>query len=117
MGEIGGLLKGILADGADFHVFHGCMRQLLGIVERGQTVEAVVGDLSDSDMGLARVGVGLLGKMLAALKQLPKTAAQLRKKLPARSQPTLAQLEGRVRKGLAPKEAYNMVPGRDPGNA
>lgn len=59
----------------------------------------------------------MLRDTLATLNQLPRTAAQFRKKLPLRSQPTLAQLEDRVRKGLAPKEAYNMVPGRDPGNA
>jgi hypothetical protein len=28
----------------------------------------------------------------------------------------LAQLEERVRKALNPKEAYSMVPGRDPEN-
>ena len=59
----------------------------------------------------------ILRDTLATLNQLPRTVAQFRKKLPLRCQPTLAQLEDRVRKGLAPKEAYNMVPGRDPGNA
>lgn len=59
----------------------------------------------------------MLRDTLATLNQLPQTAAQLRKKLPPRSQTTLAELEQRVRKGLAPKEAYLMVPGRDPGNA
>lgn len=59
----------------------------------------------------------MLRDTLAALNQLPKTAAQFRKKLPPRSQPTLAQLEERVRKDLTPKDAYQMVPGRDPRNA
>ena len=58
----------------------------------------------------------MLRDTLAALKQLPKAAAQFRKKLPPRAQPTLTQLEERVRKGLNPKEAYSMVPGRDPVN-
>ncbi|MBZ5622492.1 MAG: hypothetical protein LAQ69_27720 [Acidobacteriia bacterium] len=59
----------------------------------------------------------MLRDTLAALNQLPKTAAQFRKRLPLRSQPTLAQLEERARKVLTPKEAYYVVPGRDPGNA
>ena len=59
----------------------------------------------------------MLRDTLATLNQLPRTAAQFRKKLPPRSHSTLAELEQRVRKGLARKEAYNMVPGRDPGNA
>ena len=53
----------------------------------------------------------------AALDQLPPKCAQFRGKLPVRAHPTLEQLEGSVRKALNPKEAYNMVPGRDPENA
>src|ERR1039457_6334411 len=41
---------------------------------------------------------------------------KFRKQLPACAHPTLEQLEGSVRKALNPKEAYNMVPGRDPEN-
>ena len=48
--------------------------------------------------------------------QLPAASAQFRKQLPARAHPTLEQLEGRIRKALNHKEAYNMVPGRDPEN-
>src|ERR1039458_2699717 len=58
----------------------------------------------------------MLRDTLAALNQLPQAATQFRKKLPSRSQPILAQLEERVRKALTPKEAYSMVPGRDPEN-
>lgn len=58
----------------------------------------------------------LLRDMLATLNQVPIAAAQFRKKLPPRSQPILAQLEKRVRKALNPKEAYSLVPGRDPEN-
>ena len=59
----------------------------------------------------------MLHDTLAALDQLPPKCAQFREKLPARAHPTLEQLEGSVRKALNPKEAYNMVPGRDPENA
>jgi hypothetical protein len=58
----------------------------------------------------------MLGDTLTALEQLSPAYAQFRKQLPARAHPTLEQLEGRVRKALNPKEAYNMVPGRDPEN-
>jgi len=59
----------------------------------------------------------MLRDTLMALDQLPSACIQFRKKLPARAHPTLGQLEGSVRKSLNPKEAYNMVPGRDPENA
>jgi hypothetical protein len=59
----------------------------------------------------------MLRDTLAALDQLPPKCAQFRGKLPACAHPTLEQLEGSVRKALNLKEAYNMVPGRDPDNA
>ncbi len=49
-----------------------------------------------------------------ALDQLPSACVQFRKQLPARVHPTLEHLETSIRKKLNPKEAYNMVPGRDP---
>src|SRR5713226_1257774 len=58
----------------------------------------------------------MLRDTLAALDQLPPRCTQFRGKLPARAHPTLEQLEDTVRKALNPKEAYNMVPGRDPEN-
>jgi hypothetical protein len=58
----------------------------------------------------------MLRDTLAALDQLPPKCAQFRRTLPARAHPTLEQLELTVRKALNPKEAYNMVPGRDPEN-
>src|SRR6266852_5628260 len=58
----------------------------------------------------------MLRDTLAALDQLPPKCAQFRGKLPARAHPTPEQLEGGVRKALNLKEAYNMVPGRDPEN-
>lgn len=58
----------------------------------------------------------MLRHTLAALDRLTPARAQFRKKLPHRAHPILAQLEDVVRKALNPKEAYNMVPGRDPEN-
>ena len=58
----------------------------------------------------------MLRDTLAALDQLPPKCAQFRGRPPARAHPTLEQLELIVRKALNPKEAYNMVPGRDPEN-
>ena len=51
-----------------------------------------------------------------ALEQLPKACAGFQKKLPPRVHPALTQLQSTVRNELDPKQAYNMVPGRDPQN-
>jgi hypothetical protein len=59
---------------------------------------------------------GMLRDTLTALDQLSPACAQFRKQLPARAHPTLEQLEGSIRKALNPKQAYSMVPGRDPEN-
>ncbi len=56
----------------------------------------------------------MLRDTLAALNRLAPALAGFRKKLPSRSQSTLTQLEVSVRRVLNQKEAYNMVPGRDP---
>jgi hypothetical protein len=53
---------------------------------------------------------------LKSLEQLTPDCARFRKKLPARAHPTLEQLESRIRMALNPKEAYSMIPGRDPEN-
>ena len=58
----------------------------------------------------------MLRDTLTALDRLPSASAQFRKQLPARAHPSLEQLEGGIRKALNPKEAYNMVPDRDPEN-
>jgi hypothetical protein len=58
----------------------------------------------------------MLRDTLAALDQLPAACSRLRKNLPLRAQPILAQLELKIRMNLNPAEAYNMVPGRDPQN-
>ena len=58
----------------------------------------------------------MLRDTLAALDRLPPTCARFRKKLPPHADPILTQLKESVRMALNPKEAYNMVPGRDPEN-
>ena len=58
----------------------------------------------------------MLRDTLKSLDQLTPACTRFRKKLPARAHPTLEQLESRVRLALNPKEAYIMVPGRDPEN-
>lgn len=58
----------------------------------------------------------MLRDTLAALNRLVPALEGFRKKLPPRSQPTLTQLEASVRKTLNQKQAYNMLPGRDPEN-
>ena len=58
----------------------------------------------------------MLRDTLTALDRVPLDCAQFRKKLPARAHSTLTQLEGNIRNVLSHKEAYNMVPGRDPEN-
>jgi len=47
------------------------------------------------------------------IRQLPEAVERFRANLPARAQPKLERLEANVMKNLDPKEAYNMVPGRD----
>ncbi len=55
----------------------------------------------------------MLRDTLAALDQLPEAVGRFRRNLPPRAHPRLEVLEAAVRKDLNPKEAYNMVPGRD----
>ena len=55
MADVGGLFQRVLADGADVHILDRGVRQLLRMVERGQFVEALVGDLRDPDVRLARI--------------------------------------------------------------
>jgi hypothetical protein len=56
----------------------------------------------------------MLRDTLASLEQLPAACTQFRKYLPRRAHPTLESKEASIRKNLDPREAYNMVPGRDP---
>src|SRR5215469_3410326 len=56
----------------------------------------------------------MLRDTLAALEQFPAASTQFRKYHPRRAHPTLESLEASIRRNLDPREAYNMVPGRDP---
>jgi hypothetical protein len=56
----------------------------------------------------------MLRDTLAALEQLPQRLIKFRNLLPPRAQRTLPSLELSVRRSLHSREAYNMVPGRDP---
>lgn len=58
----------------------------------------------------------MLRDTLAALKRQPHMLAKFRKMLPSRAHTALPALELSVRKSLNPREAYNMVPSRDPQN-
>ena len=61
--DVGGLLERFLADRADVDVFDGGVREFLGLVDGGQPVEPVVGNLGDADVRFARIGQGLGGKI------------------------------------------------------
>ena len=54
--DVGGLLERVLADGAHVHVFNGGVRELLRVVQGGESVEAIVGNFGDADVSFARVG-------------------------------------------------------------
>ena len=78
-------------------------------------------DFAEALWGLDQPAGGLdvhsmLRDTLAALVQMPVTNSRFRKKLPRRAHPTLANLETSIRTKLKPREAYSMVPGRDPQN-
>ena len=50
-------LRGVRRHGGNVHVLHRGVHQLARVVERGEAVEAVVGDLGDADVRFARIGV------------------------------------------------------------
>ncbi len=79
------------------------MRDALDMAHRSSL--EIPGDLR------ARLEVARLD-LLALL--LPSATARFRKQLPSRAHPTLELLEASIRPALSPKEAYSMVPGRDP---
>ena len=53
---------------------------------------------------------------LASLERLPEANTRFRRRLAPRAHPKLEDLEKVIRANLQPKEAYNMVPGRDPNS-
>lgn len=56
----------------------------------------------------------MLQDTLAALDQLPQRLIKFRNSLPSAAQGALPSHEHSVRRSLNAREAYNMVPGRDP---
>src|SRR5437899_10363765 len=67
--DVGGFLQCVLTDCAHVHVFDRGVRELLRVVERGQAIEAVVRNLGDADMSLARIGLGREMSLGENLKQ------------------------------------------------
>ena len=47
MPDVAAFFERVLADGPDVHIFDGGMRQFLGIVERSQLVETLVGNFGE----------------------------------------------------------------------
>lgn len=56
----------------------------------------------------------MLRDTLASLDALPDARQRVRTRLPPAATRTTVKLEQAIRAGLAPSEAYNDVPGRDP---
>ena len=56
----------------------------------------------------------MLRDTLASLDQLSDICARFRKNLPRSAHPRLETLQASIRENLDPREAYNMVSGRDP---
>ena len=61
--DVGAFFEGFLPDRTHVDIFDRGVGQLLGVVERGQAVQAVVGNLGHADVSLTRIGIGLVGKM------------------------------------------------------
>jgi hypothetical protein len=51
---------------------------------------------------------------MTSLKQMHGISMRFRKNLAPHAHPTLENIERHIRFSFDPKEAYNMVPGRDP---
>jgi hypothetical protein len=56
----------------------------------------------------------MLRDTLVSLDQLSEICTRFRNNLPRRAHPRLESLQASIRENLDPREAYNMVPGRDP---
>jgi hypothetical protein len=54
------------------------MRELLGVIKRGQFIEAFVGNLGDSNVSLARICERLLGEMQLGKNSKKRCLAYLR---------------------------------------
>ncbi len=94
VGGEGGFLQSFLAEGGDVGVLDAGMHQLLGVVERGQAVEPVVGNFGDTEVRLARIARTLRDvlpgehdeeRSFAYLRQADDSGFHSVKKLPASS--------------------------------
>ena len=76
MANISAFLQGILPDCSDVDIFDRCVRKLFRIIKSGEAIQAVIGNLRDSDVRFAWVGVCLsrqvrLGQDLKQMSCLP----------------------------------------------
>ena len=76
--DVGAFFQSFLANGAHVHIFDRCVSQLFRVVKRRQAVEALVRNFGHPDVGLARVRVGLVGKMRLGENAEQRSLAYLR---------------------------------------
>ncbi len=60
--DVGRFFQCVLPNGSNIDVLDRSMGQLLGLVDGSQAVEAIVGDLGDSDVSLPWIGQRVSGK-------------------------------------------------------
>ena len=66
--QVGGessFVQRLLAERRDVSILDAGVHQLLGVVERGQAIETIVGDFGDAEMGLARIAMRALRHLTA----------------------------------------------------
>ena len=72
-----GFVQRLLAERRHIGVFDAGVDQFLRVVQRGQPVEAVVGDFGDAEMGLARIAVRALRHRLLGQHDKERSLAHL----------------------------------------
>ena len=78
VGGEGGFVQRFLAERRNIGVLDAGVHQLLGVVQRGQAVKAIIGDFGDAEMGLARIAVGALRHLLLGQHYEQRCLAYLR---------------------------------------
>ena len=78
VGGEGGLVQRLLAERRDIGILNAGVDQLLGVVERGQAIETVVGDLGDAEMRFARIAMRALRHRLLGQHDEQRCLAHLR---------------------------------------
>ena len=78
MTEVRTFFESFLPDGADIDVLHRGVRKLFRFEKRREAIEAVVRNFGNPDMGLARVGIGVLRKMRLRQNSEQRCLAHLR---------------------------------------